>query len=611
MRTKTYCVLALAIVASNLAIAQQPQKLNEVIVTDSRFERPKERSGRSVVKLTQKDIAPFLGGTLADLLSHQAGIHINGANTHAGNNLGYFIRGGNNRQVLVIIDGIPVSDPSQIENDFDLRLIDLSSVASVEILKGASSSLYGSSAATAVIKITTRRQQTTPFEGRWRSYFATNNTQDESIRSADDVLHQLQLKGGGTKTQFDISISRHSVEGMSAVLGTEEDPVNRLNFNGYLSSQLTPKLRVSTLAQRSYFQTGYDDTFPALADADNHFTSRFQTLGMRPEWQLNKATLTASISWTKSEREFESEYPSQKEANNRTMELVYTTELTKDFQALLGLHHQRQESQGLSRIDLFDPFVNILYKGSGAFQAQVGARWNDHSLYGSQWTYHINPSFLFEGNNFDLRLYAGASTAFIAPSLFKLFDIYSGNQDLLPETNTSLELGTDFLFHNDSQFGLVYFNRHEENFVAYDLTTFRYLNTTEDFRVHGLEIVFNASLMPKLDLDANYTFTEKKDEVALRIPKHKANLSFRYQALDNMQLVTNYQYTGSRNDLVSGNTVALDSYQLWDLTARYSFTKTDLRLQLSVNNIFDEHYEEISGFTTLGRNFRIGVELPF
>jgi vitamin B12 transporter len=114
-----------------------------------------------------------------------------------------------------------------------------------------------------------------------------------------------------------------------------------------------------------------------------------------------------------------------------------------------------------------------------------------------------------------------------------------------------------------------------------------------------------------LVLDINYTFTENKDQVELRIPKHKANLSLRYQALDNMQLVSSYQYTGTRNDLVSGNTVSLDSYQLWDLTARYSFPKTDLRLQLSLNNILDEHYEEISGFTTLGRNLRIGVELPF
>ena len=51
------------------------------------------------------DIEPYLGGTLADLLTNQVGIHINGAHSHPGSELSYFIRGGNNRQVLVLING--------------------------------------------------------------------------------------------------------------------------------------------------------------------------------------------------------------------------------------------------------------------------------------------------------------------------------------------------------------------------------------------------------------------------------------------------------------------------------------------------------------------------
>lgn len=611
MCTKTYAVLACALITCISTIAQQTQELKEVVLTDSRFERPKERSIGSVIMLTKEDIAPFTGGSLADLLSHQAGIHINGANSHAGNNLGYFIRGGNNRQVLVIVDGIPVSDPSQIENDFDLRLIDLSSVESVEILKGASSSLYGNSAATAVIKISTNRQLSSNFEGLWRSYFATNNAQNQSLRSADDVLHQLKFKGGSSKAQFDISLSRHQIEGMSAVIGEEEDPVRRLQFNGRFSSQLTNNIQLSAIAQRSYFETGYDDTFPALADADNRFLSRFRTLGVRPKWDFGSGSLSASASWTKSEREFESNFPSAKEAKSRTLEMVFTTEFPKDFKALVGLHHQRQKSKDLSRIDLFDPFFNLLYEGNGAFQAQLGARWNDHSLYGSQWTYHINPSLLFDFNDFDLQLFGRGSTAFIAPSLFKLFDIYSGNEELLPETNTTFELGADLLFNNDAQIGLVYFNRYEENFVEYDITAFRYKNAGQDFRVHGVEFSLNTPVVDNLEINANYTFTELRDKAAVRIPKHKANLTVVYKVSNGVQLSTSYQYTGTRTDLVSGNKVSLNPYRLWDFTSRYLIPNSSILLHMSIHNILDDQYEEIKGFTTLGRNLRVGVEIPF
>ena len=91
--------------------------LKEVTVTDSRFERPASKKSRSVTLLTTKDIEPYVGSTLAALLDDQVGIHINGSNAHPGSELSYFIRGGNNRQVLFLVDGVPVNDPTQIENE--------------------------------------------------------------------------------------------------------------------------------------------------------------------------------------------------------------------------------------------------------------------------------------------------------------------------------------------------------------------------------------------------------------------------------------------------------------------------------------------------------------
>ena len=100
--TQALCLLTCVFVFAQNDLVQ----LDEVTVTDSRFERSVSKTGRSVTLLTSKDIEPFLGGTLADLLTNQVGIHINGAHSHPGSELSYFIRGGNNRQVLVIIDEV-------------------------------------------------------------------------------------------------------------------------------------------------------------------------------------------------------------------------------------------------------------------------------------------------------------------------------------------------------------------------------------------------------------------------------------------------------------------------------------------------------------------------
>jgi vitamin B12 transporter len=53
------------------------------------------------------------GQSLAAILSTVAGVEINGNQSSAGKNLGY-IRGGRNRQTLILIDGIPVTDASGI-----------------------------------------------------------------------------------------------------------------------------------------------------------------------------------------------------------------------------------------------------------------------------------------------------------------------------------------------------------------------------------------------------------------------------------------------------------------------------------------------------------------
>ena len=121
------------------------QDLDEVVVSDSRFTLKRENSGKTVIKITAEELERNQGRTVAEIINTKSGIEINGSRSVAGQNLGYFIRGGNNRQVLILIDGIQVNDPSQIANDFDLRLLDLNTIESIEIVKGAASTLYGNS----------------------------------------------------------------------------------------------------------------------------------------------------------------------------------------------------------------------------------------------------------------------------------------------------------------------------------------------------------------------------------------------------------------------------------------------------------------------------------
>jgi vitamin B12 transporter len=106
------------------------------------------------------------GRTLTELLNQQAGLFVIGANNTLGTNQDIYLRGSATGNTLILIDGIPVADPSQINNSFDLNTINPGQIERIEILKGSQSTLWGSDAVAGVINIITKTRghgQVQPF----------------------------------------------------------------------------------------------------------------------------------------------------------------------------------------------------------------------------------------------------------------------------------------------------------------------------------------------------------------------------------------------------------------------------------------------------------------
>ena len=118
MTYKSYALIALFLCAHAQMISQSitQESLDEVVVSDSRFELKRENSGKTVIKISKQEIENNQGRTISELINTKSGIEINGSRSNAGQNLGVYVRGGRNRQVLVLIDGIQVNDPSRFSN---------------------------------------------------------------------------------------------------------------------------------------------------------------------------------------------------------------------------------------------------------------------------------------------------------------------------------------------------------------------------------------------------------------------------------------------------------------------------------------------------------------
>ena len=191
-------VLACSFVSTNLfaqAKCRQEGELEEIVVTATKFNLKKENTGKVITKITSEQLKNNAGKTVIEILNTVAGIDVRGVNANATEPRSMNIRGGRSRQVLVLIDGVPVTDQSAINQEFDLRLLAVSQIESIEILKGASSTLYGSGAATAVINIVLKTASKDRFSGSFETSLGTNNTANTSESSLTDKNQNVSLNG--------------------------------------------------------------------------------------------------------------------------------------------------------------------------------------------------------------------------------------------------------------------------------------------------------------------------------------------------------------------------------------------------------------------------------
>lgn len=610
-----------------IANAQQDstavQSLEEVVVSDSRFELKRENSGKTVVKITAEELAQNQGRSVAEIINTKSGIELNGSRSVAGQNLGYFIRGGNNRQVLVIVDGIQVNDPSQISNDYDLRLLDINTIESIEIIKGAASTLYGNAAATAVISITSKKASRKRISLTASSVFSTNAVQNQDSKPLANFSNSISLSGTLKKFDYAVSFANQFTDGMSAASGenSEKDIFSRINTDVKLGYQFSKQFQIRVFGSQSKFKTDIDG-FPAplflFSDTDDKSSSEQIRLAIRPEFKYKNGSFIVNAGHTKISRETISDFPSSFESEGYVVDGFNKYVFGGNIHTILGFNHQKNRTTLAEEVEYAnnDIYANLVFVSDFGLNLNAGGRLNNHSEYGSQFIYNFNPSYTFKLAGGYGKLLGSYSTSFIVPSLFQLFDSTFGNADLKPEENRTLEGGFEWNTGKKFRFSALYFNRNEENTVLFTLVDpanflSQYLNAEEDDQVQGVELELASQILEDFSFNANYSFTELKEGNRIRLPKHRANVSVGYTGIVNTQFLLNYQYVGSRmdTDFSTFENIKLEAYSLFDLSISHQLKDNKLKLFAGLTNVFDSDYQEIIGYSTRGRNYNLGVTI--
>lgn len=623
-------VLACNFVNTNLFSQEKKEKiesLEEVVVTATKFETNKKNIGKIVYKITQETIENSRGKSIVDLLNDVPGVEINGNFSTRGQNLGYYIRGGRNRQVAILLDGVNVNDPSSFNGDFDLRQLDINQIERIEVLKGASSTLYGTGAATGVINIILKKASKNSFSGTFNSSVGTNSSSENNRFAADEISTNFNFNGTLGKLDYLFALNGNGSKGLSAAKNSgnkefEEDVFSRQNMLLKLNYSVNNKFKIGILTSIDEFSTDFDGfdfdpiSFASIpADKDNNLESFQKRFAVNADYSYSKGVLKLRTFYTDIKRTetpsndfFKGEVLGFDIFNNYkfTNEISLLTGFTAQFQDMIQRTSFSTIEEGKGKQHFYDPYISVNYNSSFGFNLNAGSRLNIHNEYGSNFVFNVNPSYNFTINNNLIKVFTSYSTAFVTPTLSEIFTKLPSIGELLPEEDTTIEGGFDITLSEKFNINATYFYREETNKIGYDPTTFQTINDLGTFLARGFETEVNFKMNSKLSFLANYTHINRDENLLLKIPQNKFFIKADYKLTNSTFTSFSYRYVDETSDF--GN-VSLDAYNLVDFFINHSLLDGKVTFYGSITNIFNENFQEIAGFTTRGRNYSLGLNI--
>src|SRR5438874_1524155 len=119
---KRIFIVAAVLFSSQLRAQDSSKTLDEIIFTANKFPQKQSTTGKVITVITKEQLEKSQAKTVAQLLNEQGSLVINGALNNAGSVQTIYMRGASSGRTLILLDGVPVYDPSMINNEYDLNL---------------------------------------------------------------------------------------------------------------------------------------------------------------------------------------------------------------------------------------------------------------------------------------------------------------------------------------------------------------------------------------------------------------------------------------------------------------------------------------------------------
>jgi vitamin B12 transporter len=598
---------------------------DDVIVTANRAERPADEVAQSVTVIDTAEIERRQTQTVLDLLRTVPGVTVT-RNGGPGTVAGVNIRGAENDQNVVLIDGVKLNDPSAVGGGFNFASLLTGNIERIEVVRGSQSVIWGSQAIGGVVNLITaapteQLQVTARGEYGWR----------------DTAQAVANVSGRVGPTSVSVGGVYYRTDGFSAAAGgAERDGYENIGANAKLLIDVADNISIDL---RGFYSDG--DT-----DLDG-FRSDFTFGDTRERAETREFVGYGGINLGLMDGRFRNRLAfAYTRTDRRNLDPAATPQVTFDAEG----ENERFEYQGI--LDL-DPVAatfgaetelsSFLTEGFGVRTANDvritsvygeatvkpinglsltgGVRYDDHQTFGDATT--LAASGVYTPNGGATRIRAAYGEGFKAPSLFQLYGDF-GNQALRPERSDSWEVGAgQRLLDGGIELSATYFHRDTSNQIDFIGCTpgatigacptgaFGTYDNIRLTRAEGVELGVTLRPNDRFTLVGQYSFIDAKNRGTglqlARRPRQTVSAVVDYAFPFGLSVGSTVAHVGDSFD-DGANTSRLDGYVLVDLRA--AFPVTD-RIELfgRVENLSDEEYQTIAGYGTAGRAAYAGVRL--
>ena len=612
--------------------------LNPIVVVGSRQEQRLSDVMTSVNVITRQDIERLQPQDIGSILQGQPGIEIVRAGG-LGMQTSIFMRGTNSSQVLVLVDGMKLTD--EFSNATPLQNIPIGQVDHIEILRGNASALYGPRAMGGVIQIFTKSGVNTSGPYGSASY---------GSRNTKNVTGGYSQKF--SDTLFNVSLNHQETGGFASKNPAQNDAnsianptKNAYNSNSVsinISKAIMPGQEVGIKILGSKFNTFFDAGFDYFSNGNDpdgvngmnklystNISSQIFMKNQINDFWSSKVTYGVSNINNRFDYNFNQSQPiGNYQTYQKDFSWLNDFVISNNQTFLLGLQSNQLKTKdedtsfGISRFKGSRIINSALAGYTGKFDAiglQLNIRHDNISIGDGSTTglfglsYDIDHQWKWAGN---------ISNAFSAPTSAQLHNIGSGgNPNLKPEEDTSMETSLQYI-DDKKTLRVVYFDRETTNLIENSgpvvgpANTKQLANTAKSGNT-GVEISGQA-ILDSFTFKASATFQDPINKVTniqlIRRAENFGSFEINY-AFNKFKVGSQAFFSSSTLDIpVNISCVPVTSlcrknggYAIANLYGSYTYDK-NWSASLNIENLFDKTYQKNYGFNTPGFGAFLSVQ---